>query len=113
MFANASLIHLPPEYPLIVEDVDNVIACVVYQGIYYRWNPRCFIIIYQILPKLVFEYFYTLYNRKVVLRGHESRRPVPVCNICYKALTFCGEIVDTPANIPSQTTAESAKIQGE
>ena len=47
--------------------------------------------------------------RKVVLRGHESRRPVPVCNICYKALTFCGEIADTQSKMPSQTTAESAK----
>ena len=48
--------------------------------------------------------------RKIVLRGHESRRPVPVCNICYKALTFCGEIIDSPSTLQSQTTAESIQV---
>ena len=48
--------------------------------------------------------------RKIVLRGHESRRPVPVCNICYKALTFCGEIIDSPSTLQGQTTAESIQV---
>ena len=61
----------------------------------------------------MFQYVYVTFGfRKVVLRGHESRRPVPVCNICYKALTFCGEIPDTQSKMPSQTTAESVREDG-
>ena len=62
----------------------------------------------MIIDKCIFTFKF----RKVVLRGHESRRPVPVCNICYKALTFCGEIPDTQSKMPSQTTAESAREDG-
>ena len=63
-------------------------------------------------PNLGYKSIENLLSRKVVLRGHESSRPVPVCNICYKALTFCGEMVDPPSNIPSQTTVESAIVDG-